>query len=173
MCEPSPPIAVYIDEERKIERDPRLQSPLRLSDDNILSKTKKSFSRSAEEDEQNQIKALSELTYKSKFDEVEKLIPYGLTFDDVLMIPQYSTLDSRSQASLETRFSRNVTLKIPFASSPMDTVTESVMAVAMARQGGIGIIHRLNFVGKIKILIIFFFYHSIKMIGFLFGNFVI
>ena len=160
MCEPSPPISVCIDEEHKIERDPRLQSPIRISDDNILSKAKKSFSeKQTEDDEQELIKALSELSYKSKFNEVEKMIPFGLTFDDVLMIPQYSTIDSRSQASLETRFSRNVPLKLPFVSSPMDTVTESVMAVAMARQGGIGIIHRLNFEGKMdinNILMIFF-----------------
>ena len=85
---------------------------------------------------------LAELSYKCQFHEVEKLIPYGLTFDDVLMIPQYSRVQSRNDIDLDTRFSRNVPLRIPLVSSPMDTVTEVEMAVAMARQGGLGIIHR-------------------------------
>lgn len=66
----------------------------------------------------------------------------GLTFDDVLLVPKHSDITSRSQTSLATKLSRNISLNIPLISANMDTVTESAMAVAMARQGGIGIIHR-------------------------------
>ena len=66
----------------------------------------------------------------------------GLTFDDVLLVPKYSNITSRSQTNLNTKLSRNISLNIPFISANMDTVTESGMAVAMAREGGIGIIHR-------------------------------
>ncbi len=66
----------------------------------------------------------------------------GLTFDDVLLVPKYSDITSRSQTNLSTKLSRNISLNIPFVSANMDTVTESAMAVAMARVGGIGIIHR-------------------------------
>lgn len=66
----------------------------------------------------------------------------GLTFDDVLLVPKYSDITSRSQTNLSTKLSRNISINIPFVSANMDTVTESAMAVAMARAGGIGIIHR-------------------------------
>ena len=66
----------------------------------------------------------------------------GLTFDDVLLVPKYSNITSRSQTSLATKMSRNISLNIPLVSANMDTVTESAMAVVMAREGGIGIIHR-------------------------------
>jgi len=66
----------------------------------------------------------------------------GLTFDDVLLVPKYSDITSRSQTSLTTQLSRNISLNIPFVSANMDTVTESSMAVTIARAGGIGIIHR-------------------------------
>lgn len=66
----------------------------------------------------------------------------GLTFDDVLLVPKYSDITSRSQTDLGTKLSRNISINIPFVSANMDTVTESSMAVAMARVGGIGIIHR-------------------------------
>ncbi|MCE2614567.1 MAG: IMP dehydrogenase [Nitrosopumilus sp. (ex Thoosa mismalolli)] len=66
----------------------------------------------------------------------------GLTFDDVLLVPKYSDITSRSQTDLSTKLSRNISINIPFVSANMDTVTESSMAVAMARVGGIGIIHR-------------------------------
>jgi len=92
--------------------------------------------------EEEAIKMLAELTYKCQFHDVEKIIPHGLTFDDVLLIPQYSRVNSRQDIDMETRFSKNVPLRIPLVSSPMDTVTEYDMAVAMARQGGMGIIHR-------------------------------
>ncbi|MBA4453816.1 MAG: IMP dehydrogenase, partial [Nitrosopumilaceae archaeon] len=66
----------------------------------------------------------------------------GLTFDDVLLVPKYSDITSRSQTNLSTKLSRNISINIPFVSANMDTVTESAMAVTMARAGGIGIIHR-------------------------------
>jgi len=66
----------------------------------------------------------------------------GLTFDDVLLVPKFSDISSRSQTNLSTKLSRNISLNIPLISANMDTVTEASMAVVMAREGGIGIIHR-------------------------------
>ncbi|MEX0764180.1 MAG: IMP dehydrogenase [Nitrosopumilaceae archaeon] len=66
----------------------------------------------------------------------------GLTFDDVLLVPKRSSIATRSQTNLQTKLSKNISLNIPIISANMDTVTESTMAVAMAREGGIGIIHR-------------------------------
>lgn len=66
----------------------------------------------------------------------------GLTFDDVLLVPKRSSIATRSQTNLQTKLSKNIALNIPIISANMDTVTESAMAVAMAREGGIGIIHR-------------------------------
>lgn len=66
----------------------------------------------------------------------------GLTFDDVLLVPKYSDIESRSQTSLKTRLSKNIEINMPLISANMDTVTEHAMAVTMARWGGIGIIHR-------------------------------
>ena len=66
----------------------------------------------------------------------------GLTFDDVLLIPKFSDIVSRSQTDLTTQLSRNISINIPIISANMDTVTESTMAVTIAREGGIGIIHR-------------------------------
>ena len=66
----------------------------------------------------------------------------GLTFDDVLLVPKFSDITSRAQTNLETKLSKNISLNIPLISANMDTVTESSMAIAMARQGGLGIIHR-------------------------------
>src|SRR5215217_2283739 len=68
-------------------------------------------------------------------------VPLGLTFDDVLLVPAESDLIP-SQVTTLTRVSRNVTLQIPLISSAMDTVTEARMAIAMARQGGLGVLHR-------------------------------
>lgn len=65
----------------------------------------------------------------------------ALTFDDVLLVPAHSQVLPKD-VSTETRFSRNVTLNIPIASAAMDTVTETKMAIAMARQGGIGVLHK-------------------------------
>ena len=66
----------------------------------------------------------------------------GLTFDDVLLVPKFSDISSRSQTNLSTKLSRNISLNVPLISANMDTVTEAPMAVVMAREGGIGIIHR-------------------------------
>ncbi|HEY6282815.1 MAG TPA: IMP dehydrogenase, partial [Nitrososphaerales archaeon] len=66
----------------------------------------------------------------------------GLTFDDVLLVPKLSDVKSRKEADTVTRFSRRIKLTIPVVSANMDTVTESSMAIAMARLGGIGVIHR-------------------------------
>ena len=71
----------------------------------------------------------------------DKIITEGLTFDDVLLVPAYSEVLPR-EVSLTTRFSRNIELKIPFVTAAMDTVTESEMAIAIAREGGIGVIHK-------------------------------
>jgi len=73
---------------------------------------------------------------------IEDRIAYdGLTFDDVLLIPAYSEVTPRD-VELSTRFSKNIDLKIPIVSAAMDTVTESKMAIAIAREGGIGVIHK-------------------------------
>lgn len=71
-----------------------------------------------------------------------KNIPLGLTYDDVLLVPQKSRIESRSDVNTTTKLSHNITMAIPFVSSNVDTVTESAMAIAMAKLGGIGVIHR-------------------------------
>ncbi|MFD3684422.1 IMP dehydrogenase [Nocardiopsis sp. NPDC058631] len=71
----------------------------------------------------------------------DKLLPPGLTYDDVLLVPAYSDLQP-GDVDTTTRLSRNITLTIPLLSAAMDTVTEARMAVAMARQGGAGVLHR-------------------------------
>ena len=71
----------------------------------------------------------------------EKIAVEGLTFDDVLLVPAYSEVLPR-EVNLQTRFSRNILLNIPVVSAAMDTVTEAPMAIALAREGGIGVIHK-------------------------------
>ena len=71
----------------------------------------------------------------------ERIALEGLTFDDVLLIPAYSEVLPR-EVKLQTRFSRNISLNIPIVSAAMDTVTEAPMAIALAREGGIGVIHK-------------------------------
>ena len=68
----------------------------------------------------------------------------ALTYDDVLLVPQYSTVKSRSDVELAQNLDSNIVLEIPIISSPMDTVTETKMACAMASMGGLGILHRYN-----------------------------
>ena len=71
----------------------------------------------------------------------DKIVMDGLTFDDVLLIPAYSEVLPKT-VELQTRFSRNIVLNVPFVTAAMDTVTESQMAIAIAREGGIGVIHK-------------------------------
>ena len=71
----------------------------------------------------------------------DKIVMDGLTFDDVLLIPAYSEVLPKT-VELKTRFSRHIELNIPFVTAAMDTVTESQMAIAIAREGGIGVIHK-------------------------------
>jgi IMP dehydrogenase len=70
-----------------------------------------------------------------------KIIGEGLTYDDVLLIPNYSEILPR-EVSIKSNFSRNITLNVPIISAAMDTVTESDMAIAMAQEGGIGVLHK-------------------------------
>ena len=71
----------------------------------------------------------------------DKIVMDGLTYDDVLLIPAYSEVLPRT-VELSTKFSKNIELKIPFVTAAMDTVTEAKMAIAIAREGGIGVIHK-------------------------------
>ncbi|NLP59136.1 IMP dehydrogenase [Lutibacter sp. B1] len=70
-----------------------------------------------------------------------KFVGEGLTYDDVLLIPAFSEVLPR-EVSIQTKFSKNITLNVPIVSAAMDTVTESDMAIAMARSGGIGVLHK-------------------------------
>ena len=71
----------------------------------------------------------------------DKIVMDGLTFDDVLLIPSYSEVLPK-EVELKTNFSRHIVLNVPFVTAAMDTVTESSMAIAIAREGGIGVIHK-------------------------------
>jgi IMP dehydrogenase len=70
-----------------------------------------------------------------------KIIGEGLTYDDVLLVPAFSEVLPR-EVSIKTQFTRNITLNVPIVSAAMDTVTESAMAIAIAREGGIGVLHK-------------------------------
>ena len=72
---------------------------------------------------------------------MSKILKEGITFDDILLVPNYSNVLPK-EVSLSTKLTKTITLNIPFISAGMDTVTEARMAVAIARQGGIGIIHK-------------------------------
>ncbi len=71
----------------------------------------------------------------------DKIVLEGLTFDDLLLVPAYSQILPR-EINLETKFSRNIKLNIPMVSAAMDTVTETTMAISIAREGGMGVIHK-------------------------------
>ncbi len=77
----------------------------------------------------------------------DKIYGEGLTFDDVLLVPAYSDVLPR-EVSLKTMFTRNIELNIPVVSAAMDTVTDSKMAIAMAQEGGIGVIHKNMSIAK-------------------------
>ena len=72
---------------------------------------------------------------------LSKIVGEGLTYDDVLLIPAYSEVLPR-EVSIKTSFTRNISLNVPIVSAAMDTVTESAMAIAIAREGGIGVLHK-------------------------------
>lgn len=72
---------------------------------------------------------------------ISKIVGQGLTYDDVLLIPAYSEILPR-EVNIQSKFSRNIVLNVPVISAAMDTVTESDMAIAMAREGGIGVLHK-------------------------------
>src|SRR6056300_1283954 len=72
---------------------------------------------------------------------LDKIVGEGLTYDDVLLIPAFSEVLPR-EVSIQTKFTRNITINVPIVSAAMDTVTESAMAIAMAREGGIGVLHK-------------------------------
>ena len=71
----------------------------------------------------------------------DKILGEGLTYDDVLLVPAYSEVLPR-EVSIKTQFTRNISLNVPIVSAAMDTVTESAMAIAIAREGGIGVLHK-------------------------------
>ena len=70
-----------------------------------------------------------------------KIVGEGLTYDDVLLVPAFSEVLPR-EVSIKTKFTRNITINVPIVSAAMDTVTESKMAIAMAQEGGIGVLHK-------------------------------
>ena len=72
---------------------------------------------------------------------LNKIVGEGLTYDDVLLVPAFSEILPR-EVSIKTQFTRNITINVPVVSAAMDTVTESAMAIAMAREGGIGVLHK-------------------------------
>ncbi|MEM6865964.1 MAG: IMP dehydrogenase, partial [Bacteroidota bacterium] len=70
-----------------------------------------------------------------------KIVGEGLTYDDVLLVPGYSEVLPR-EVNIQTKFTQNISINVPIVSAAMDTVTESQMAIAMAREGGIGVLHK-------------------------------
>ena len=72
---------------------------------------------------------------------LNKFTGIGLTYDDVLLVPSYSE-QLPNQVDIKSKFSKNINLNIPIVSAAMDTVTESKMAIAMAQEGGLGVLHK-------------------------------
>jgi len=72
---------------------------------------------------------------------LNKILGEGLTYDDVLLVPAYSEVLPR-EVSIKSKFTRNITINVPIVSAAMDTVTESRMAIAIAQEGGIGVLHK-------------------------------
>ena len=83
----------------------------------------------------------TQLIFLPKMESQNKLIAEGLAYDDVLLIPNYSEVLPR-EVSITSKFTRNISLNAPIISAAMDTVTEAAMAIAMAREGGIGVLHK-------------------------------
>lgn len=79
--------------------------------------------------------------FREMFSYSDKIIGEGLTYDDVLLVPAYSEIIPR-EVTVASRFSRNIDVNIPIVSAAMDTVTEANMAIAMAQEGGIGVLHK-------------------------------
>ena len=77
----------------------------------------------------------------SKFSHSDKFFGEGVTFDDVLLVPAYSQVLPR-EVNIRTQLTRQIALNVPMMSSAMDTVTEANLAIALAREGGIGILHK-------------------------------
>ncbi len=73
---------------------------------------------------------------------------YAYTFDDIQIIPKYSEIESRSQCELITKFTKRYVIGTPLVSSPMDTVSDSKMCLAMASHGGVGVVHRFMSIGE-------------------------
>ncbi len=71
----------------------------------------------------------------------DKIVGEGLTYDDVLLVPAFSDVLPR-EVIIQTKFTRNITINVPIVSAAMDTVTEAAMAIAIAREGGIGVLHK-------------------------------
>jgi len=86
----------------------------------------------------------------------------ALTYDDVLLVPQYSDIKSRSEVDTSSHLEENIVLDMPIISSPMDTVTETLMAVAMDNAGGLGVIHRYNDIEQQALLVKNLYYAGVK-----------
>ena len=80
-------------------------------------------------------------TEMSTSNSLERFLPEGLTYDDILMVPSYSEVMPR-QVDISSQFSKNIRLNTPIVSAAMDTVTESALAIAIAGEGGIGVLHK-------------------------------
>ena len=98
-------------------------------------------------------KKMKELSPRSPINSVKEEIITNqivdtLSFDDVLINPRLSNIQSRKDISLKTRLTKKISLNLPLISSPMDTITEDKMAIEMALNGGLGIIHRYNTIEK-------------------------